>query len=92
MDLIADLPKTSLGNDSLWVCVERLSKMVHLKAVTKIVTAAELARIFRDKVHCLHGLPTNIVSDRDPRFTASFWSQLHNFCGCKCACLRMREM
>jgi hypothetical protein len=63
MDLITDLPKTSLGNDSIWVCVDRLSKMVHLKTITKTVTAAELARKFRDEVFRLHGLPNNIVPD-----------------------------
>jgi hypothetical protein len=35
MDLITDLPRTSLGHDSIWVCVNRLSKMVHLKAIKK---------------------------------------------------------
>jgi hypothetical protein len=55
--------------------------MVHLKTITKTVTAAELAHIFRDEVFRLHGLPNNIMSDRDPCFTASFWSQLHNLLG-----------
>jgi hypothetical protein len=77
MDLITDLPTTPLGHDSIWVCVDRLTKMVYLKAVIKTVTAPELARIFIDEVFRLHGLPDNIVSDSDPRLTASFWSQLH---------------
>jgi hypothetical protein len=83
MDLITDLPTTSLGYDSIWVCVDRLSKMVHLKAINKTITASELARVFRDKIFRLHGLPSNIVSDRDPRFTAAFWSQLHQLLGVK---------
>jgi hypothetical protein len=45
MDLINDMPTTSLGNDSIRVCVDRLSKMVHLKALTKTVAAPELARV-----------------------------------------------
>jgi hypothetical protein len=77
IDLITDLPTTSLGYDSIWVCVDRLSKIVHLKAINKTITAPELARVFRDEIFRLHGLPNNIVSDRDPRFTAAFWSQLH---------------
>jgi hypothetical protein len=43
--------------------------MVHLKAINKTITAPELARVFRDEIFRLHGLPSNIVSDRDPRFT-----------------------
>jgi hypothetical protein len=70
VDLITDLPTTSLGYDSIWVCVDCFSKMVHLKAINKTIIALELARIFRDEIFCLHGLPNNIVSDRDPRFTA----------------------
>jgi hypothetical protein len=83
MDLITDLPTTSFGYDSILVCVDRLSKMVHLKAINKTITAPELARVFRDEIFRLHGLPSNIVSDRDPRFTAAFWSQLHQLLGVK---------
>jgi hypothetical protein len=49
MDLITDLPTTSLGYDSIWVCVDCLSKMVHLKAINKTITAPELARVFHDQ-------------------------------------------
>jgi hypothetical protein len=56
MDLITDLPATSLGYDSIWVCVDRLSKMVHLKAIHKTITAPELARVFRDELFRLHGV------------------------------------
>jgi hypothetical protein len=88
---------TVVGNPSLWILlliyqrprwettqsgsVWTVSKMVHLKALTKTVTAPELARIFRDEIFRLHGLPDSIVSDRCPRFTASFWSQLHKLLG-----------
>jgi hypothetical protein len=81
MDLITDLPRTSLCHDSIWVCVDRLSKMVHLKAITKTVTAPELARIFCDELFRLHGLPSNILSERDPWFTATFWKHLHKVLG-----------
>ncbi|XP_060798232.1 uncharacterized protein LOC132900229 [Neoarius graeffei] len=35
--------------------------------------AKETAELFIHHVFCLHGLPTDIVSDRGPQFTAQFW-------------------
>jgi hypothetical protein len=55
--------------------------MGHLKASTKTVAAPELACAFRDEIFRWHGLPDSTVSDRDPRFTAPFWSQLHKLLG-----------
>ena len=76
MDLITDLPPSEKGNDSIWVVVDRLSKMAHLKAVQKTCTAHDLALCYEDAVFKHHGIPRSIVSDRDPRFTAAFWREL----------------
>jgi hypothetical protein len=73
LDLITDLPKTKRGFDSIVVFVDRLSKMVHLAACTKNLSAEKLADLFEANVWKLHGLPENIVSDRDIRFQAEFW-------------------
>lgn len=43
MDLITDLPCTENGNDSIWVVVDRLSKMVHIVALQKTCTAEDVA-------------------------------------------------
>ena len=34
------------------------------------------ARVFIDTISLLHGLPREIVSDRDPRFTAALWQSV----------------
>src|SRR5262249_10578739 len=39
-------------------------------------TAKDVARQFIEKIVALHGLPKSIVSDRDSRFTGSFWQAL----------------
>ncbi|GMF45618.1 unnamed protein product [Phytophthora fragariaefolia] len=54
------------------VCVDRFSKMVHLAAVPAEMTAKQPERLFVDMVFRHHGMPIDIVSDRDPRFTARF--------------------
>jgi len=76
MDFITDLPLSN-GHDSIWVIVDRFTKMAHfvpLKSDAK--KASDLARIFLREVWQLHGLPSTIVSDRDVRFTSKFWETI----------------
>ncbi|KAF8106703.1 hypothetical protein N665_0135s0046 [Sinapis alba] len=74
MDFISGLPRApGRGNDAVWVIVDRLTKSAHflpMKLTDKVETLAEL---YLDEIVKLHGVPANIVSDRDPRFTAEFW-------------------
>ena len=83
MDLITQLPRTSSGNDAIVVFVDKFSKMVHYVATTTTVTAEELANIFLNNVVKHHGIPKNLVSDRDPRFTSKFWQCLFKTLGTK---------
>jgi hypothetical protein len=64
MDLVTDLPVTDSNHDSIAVCVDRLSKMVHLAPCRKDITAEQFADIFLDAVVKHHGLPDELVSDR----------------------------
>ena len=65
------------------VFVDRFSKKTHLVPVHAKVTAAETSVYFIDAVFCNHGLPENIVLDRDPRFTSAFWASLFDLLGTK---------
>jgi antitoxin component of RelBE/YafQ-DinJ toxin-antitoxin module len=49
-----------------------MAHFIPLKDTEKITT--DLVKIFLKEVWRFHGLPFNIVSDRDPRFTYAFWS------------------
>ncbi|KAG6615942.1 reverse transcriptase [Phytophthora cinnamomi] len=69
------------GNTGVVVFVDRFSKMVHLAAVPAEVTAKQTARLFVDMVFKQHGMPTDIVSDRDPRFTANLWQEVITLLG-----------
>lgn len=57
--------------------------MVHLIPITTRTRASELAWLFLKEVVRLHGMPESIVSDRDPKFTSKFWSELHRLMGNK---------
>jgi transposase InsO family protein len=83
MDFITQLPVSRQGNDAVVVFVDRLSKMVHFAATKTSVSAEEFARIFRHEVFRLHGIPAELVSDRDPRFTSKFWVELASLLGSK---------
>jgi len=74
-----DLP---LSNecDQLWVVIDRFTKMAHFMPLRE-KTAADLAVIFAKEVWRLHGLPTDIVSDRDSRFTSETWKEFLSLLG-----------
>jgi hypothetical protein len=76
MDLITSLPKTKAGNDCIVVFTDKLSKMVHYVPTVTKVNAEQLAHIMINHVVKLHGIPIHIISDRDARFTSSFWKAL----------------
>jgi len=71
------------GYDSILVVVDRLMKMVHFIPTTEKMLAEELARLFRDNVWKLHGLPESIISDRRPQFTAGLMQELNEMLGIK---------
>jgi hypothetical protein len=80
MDFAGPFPESG-GADYLWVILCRLSSMVHLVPVRTTLTAADAANRFITEVVRLHGLPDSIVSDRDPKFTSRFWTELHKLLG-----------
>jgi len=57
--------------------------MTHFVATTKEMTAEGLARLFRDNVWRLHGLPESVVSDRGPQFVAELTKELNRILGIK---------
>jgi hypothetical protein len=80
-DFIVRLPKTSRGNDSILVFVDKLTKMVHFVACKEKTSARELAELYVDNVFRLHGLSREFITDRDPRFTSAFWQEIAELLG-----------
>ena len=44
---------------------------------------AKLAQLYIKEIVRLHGVPSSIVSDREPRFTSRFWQTLQSALGSK---------
>jgi len=75
MDFITELP-VSDECDQLWVVIDRFTKMAHFVPLRREgKTAKDLATIFAKEIWRFHGTPTDIVSDRDSRFTSEIWKE-----------------
>jgi len=68
-DFITKLPIVQ-GYNSILVVVDRLTKMVYFIPTMEKTSAEGLARLFRDNVWKLHGLPESIILDKKPQFVA----------------------
>lgn len=77
------LPKTSKGFYSIWVIVDRLTKLSHFIPMRINYYLLKLAKLYIDEIVKLHGIPSSIVPDRDPRFTSRFWESLLTTLGTK---------
>ena len=83
MDFITDLPLSN-GYNSIWVMVDPFSKMAHfvpLKANGK--KTDNLIKIFAREYWRLYGIPMDIISDRDSRFTLLLWKDFLDHIGVK---------
>ena len=76
MDLITALPETKKGNTATVVFCDRLSKMVHIASCCTQMNAVELVELFKHELFRLHGLPYELVSDRDARFTSHYMQEV----------------
>nr|CAD40075.1 OSJNBa0085C10.28 [Oryza sativa Japonica Group] len=83
MDFITGLPRTSSGHDSIWVIVDRLTKVAHFIPVKTTYSGSRLAELYMARIVCLHGVPKKIVSDRGSQFTSNFWKKLQEEMGSK---------
>ena len=83
MDFVFGLLEDELKNNGIIAFVDRFSKMIHRVAVPETTTAPGCARVFIDTVFKLHGLPRELVSDRDPRFTAEIWQSVFRSLGAR---------
>ncbi|TDZ17375.1 Transposon Tf2-9 polyprotein [Colletotrichum orbiculare MAFF 240422] len=88
LDFIVKLPKsqeplTGVHYDSVLVIVERLTKYAYFIPYKESSTAEDLAYVFLRTIVSQHGLPQEIVSDRDKLFTSKFWKSLISQLGAK---------
>jgi hypothetical protein len=63
MDFIMGLPRTQSGYDSIWVIMDRLTKVAHFIPVKTTYSGPQLTELYMSRIVCSHGVPKKIVSD-----------------------------
>ena len=84
MDFLVNLPSSALGDqkyNSLCVVVDTFTKMCHLIPTTMTVKAEGVVKLYFEHIYRLYGLPKGIISDRDTKFTGTFWRTLQRMVG-----------
>ena len=82
IDIIGPLPKSN-GMDAIVVIVDRFTKMIHLKAAMTNILSEGIAKIYKDDIWKLHGIPRKILSDREPQFASKFMEEFTKALGTK---------
>ncbi len=80
LDFVTGLPPSG-GNTVVLTVVDRFSKAAHFIPLPKLPSAKETAQLMVDHVFKIHGLPTDVVSDRGPQFTSQFWGEFCRLIG-----------
>ncbi|QRV83408.1 Retrovirus-related Pol polyprotein from transposon [Ceratobasidium sp. AG-Ba] len=82
LDFIMDLPESN-GYNAVLVLVDKLTRYAHFIPCTTRINEIETAELFRDHIWAQYGLPRQIISDRDSRWTGAFWDHLTSILGIK---------
>ncbi|GKE62398.1 putative reverse transcriptase domain-containing protein, partial [Tanacetum coccineum] len=73
MDFVTKLPKTSSGHDTIWVIVDRLTKLEHFIPAKETDSMETLTRLYIKEIVSRDKVLITIISDHDSHFTSRFW-------------------
>ncbi|GJW09631.1 putative nucleotidyltransferase, ribonuclease H, partial [Tanacetum coccineum] len=81
MDFVTKLPKTTSGQDTIWVIVDRLTKSAHFLPMKETNSMEKLTRQYLKEVVSRHRVLVSIISYRDNKFTSHLWKSLNEALG-----------
>nr|GEU73590.1 reverse transcriptase domain-containing protein [Tanacetum cinerariifolium] len=76
IDFVTKLLKTSTGQDTIWVIIDRLTKSAHFLSMKENDSMEKLTRQYLKEVVSRHEVLFSIIAYRDGRFTFYFWQSL----------------
>ncbi|GKB65007.1 putative reverse transcriptase domain-containing protein [Tanacetum coccineum] len=77
MNFVTKLPKTSTGQDTIWVIVDQLTKSAHFLPMKETDSMEKLTRQYLKEVVLRNGVLVLIISDQDIKFTSHLWKSLN---------------
>ena len=72
MNFVLGLPRSKRGRDSIFVVVDRFSKVAHFITCHKVDDATHATDIFFCQIVHFHGITRTIVSEKDVKFLSYF--------------------
>jgi hypothetical protein len=72
MDFIMGLLRTQSIYESIWVIVDRLTKVAYFIPVKTTYSGPQLVELYMSMIVYLHGVSKKIVFDRGTQFTSKF--------------------
>ncbi|MBW0592278.1 hypothetical protein O181_131993 [Austropuccinia psidii MF-1] len=79
------VPEGKENYNACLIIVDRFSKSMRFLPCHKEDTAMDTALLFWNNIISTCGVPKIIISDRDPKFTSEFWTNLYDMLGTKLA-------
>jgi hypothetical protein len=83
MDFVTGLPRTQKNYNAIWVIIDTLTKVARFIPYRYGMTPKQMAGLYLHELFRHHGAPTQIISDRDTRFTSHFWGRFQEALGTK---------
>ena len=80
---LMDVPISKLGNDCVWVIIDRFGKESISVPCRRTIDAVGIAKLFVEHVWRRGHTTVSIVSDRGPQFVSSFWKEVCRILGIK---------
>ncbi|GJW15116.1 putative reverse transcriptase domain-containing protein [Tanacetum coccineum] len=81
MDFVTKLPKTSTGQDKIWVIIDRLTKSANFLPMKETDSMEKLTSQYLKEVVSRNDVLVLIISGQDSKFTSHFWKSLNQALG-----------